>query len=174
MTYSRIYFFLLVMLMGACSPSKKPADVVILGGTIYTVNEKQPTVEAVVVKGGKIEFTGTEKEAREWIGDSTRVIDLKGKTMTPGFIEGHGHLLGVGYNELDLDLMGVTSFEEIVEKVRIAASRAKPGQWIEGRGWHQDKWSKNPDKLVRGFPVHDELSKVAPNNPVFLEHASGH
>src|SRR5687768_12602475 len=162
MTYSRIYFFLLVMLMGACSPSKKPADVVILGGTIYTVNEKQPTVEAVVVSGGKIEFAGTEKEAREWVGDSTQVIDLQGKVMTPGFIEGHGHLMGVGFNELDLDLMNVSSFEEIVEQVRIAASQAKPGQWILGRGWHQDKWTSKPGDMVKGYPSHAQLSKVSP------------
>lgn len=173
-TVQAIFLLSIVSLVFSCSTGKEPADMVIYGGTIYTVNDQQPTVEAVVVRGGKIEYTGTEEEAREWIGDSTRVIDLQGKTMTPGFIEGHGHLMGVGYNELDIDLMGASSFEEIVEKVRIAASQAKPGQWIEGRGWHQDKWIRKPDKVVRGFPVHDELSKAAPNNPVFLEHASGH
>jgi predicted amidohydrolase YtcJ len=169
-----ILLLFIVGLLSSCNTGKQPADMVILGGTIYTVNEKQPTVEAVVVKNGKIEFTGTEKEAREWIGDSTRVLDLKGKTMTPGFIEGHGHLMGVGFNELDLDLMNVSSFEEIVEKVRVAASKAKPGQWILGRGWHQDKWSSKPGDMVKGYPSHNALSKVAPNNPVFLSHASGH
>ena len=167
-------YLLLVALVLSCSPDKEPADVVILGGKIYTVNEKQPTVEAVVVKNDKIEFAGTEKEAREWIGDSTQVIDLKGKTMTPGFIEGHGHLMGVGNNELNLDLMGVKSFEEIVEKVRVAVSLAKPGQWILGRGWHQDKWDTKPNDMVKGFPSHHLLSKVSPDNPVFLSHASGH
>jgi predicted amidohydrolase YtcJ len=158
----------------SCSPDKEPADVVILGGKIYTVNEKQPTVEAVVVKNDKIEFAGTEKEAREWVGDSTKIIDLKGKTMTPGFIEGHGHLMGVGDNELNLDLMGVKSFEELVEKVKVAVSNAKPGQWILGRGWHQDKWDTKPNDMVKGFPSHQLLSKISPNNPVFLSHASGH
>jgi len=138
----------------SCNSGKAPADVVILGGTIYTVNDKQPTVEAVVIIGDKIEFSGSEKEAREWIGGSTRVIDLQGKTMTPGFIEGHGHLMGVGYNELDLDLLNAASFEEIVESVRIAVSKAKPGQWILGRGWHQDKWSSKPSDMVKGFPSH--------------------
>jgi predicted amidohydrolase YtcJ len=164
----------LIVFVLSCSPDKEPADVVILGGKIYTVNEKQPTVEAVVVKNDKIEFAGTEKEAREWVGDSTKVIDLKGKTMTPGFIEGHGHLMGVGYNELDLDLMGVKSFEELVEKVKVAVSNAKPGQWILGRGWHQDKWDTKPNDMVKGFPSHHLLSKVSPDNPVFLSHASGH
>ena len=168
------YFLVFLVLIFSCSPGKKKADVVILGGTIYTVNDKQPTVEAVVVKGDKIEFAGSEKEAREWIGDSTKVIDLQGKTMTPGFIEGHGHFMGVGFNELDLDLSGVANFDEIVEKVRIAASQAEPGQWILGRGWHQDKWDKKPSDMVKGFPSHTALSKVSPNNPVFLSHASGH
>lgn len=158
----------------SCNSRKAPADMVILGGTIYTVNEKQPTVEAVVIVGDKIEFAGMAKEAREWIGESTQVIDLQGRTMTPGFIEGHGHLMGVGYNELDLDLMNTTSFEEIVERVRVAAGKAKPGQWILGRGWHQDKWSSAPSDMVKGFPSHTLLSKASPDNPVFLSHASGH
>ena len=169
-----ILFLVVVTLFFSCKPGKEPADVVILGGTVYTVNDKQPTVEAVVVKDDKIEFAGTEKEAREWIGDSTQVIDLKGKTMTPGFIEGHGHLMGVGYNELDIDLMNVKSFEDIIEKVREAVNNAKPGQWILGRGWHQDKWDTKPNDMVKGFPSHHLLSKVSPDNPVFLSHASGH
>lgn len=169
-----IFFLSIVAIVFSCSPGKEPADMVIHGGIIYTVNDQQPTVEAVVVKGGKIEFAGTEKEAREWIGDSTRVIDLKGKTMTPGFIEGHGHFFGVGYFELDLDLTKAKSYDEIVAMVRDAADKAQPGQWILGRGWHQDKWESKPAKTVKGFQVHDELSKVSPNNPVMLEHASGH
>ncbi|HEY3430110.1 MAG TPA: amidohydrolase, partial [Cyclobacteriaceae bacterium] len=169
-----LFALLAFTVLYSCKPAKDPADVVILGGTIYTVNEKQPTAEAVVVRGNKIEFVGAETEARAWIGDSTQVIDLKGKIMTPGFIEGHGHLMGVGFNELDLDLSGIKNFDELVDKVRIAVSTAKPGQWILGRGWHQDKWDATPDDMVKGFPSHQALSKVSANNPVFLSHASGH
>ncbi len=167
--------FLSIMIVGfSCNSGKESADMVILGGTIYTVNDKQPTVEAVVVRDEVIEFAGTEKEAREWIGDSTQVIDLQGKTMTPGFIEGHGHFFGVGYFELDLDLTKVKSYDEIVTMVRDAAGKAQPGQWILGRGWHQDKWESKPEKMVKGFQVHDKLNEVSPDNPVMLEHASGH
>ena len=123
---------------------------------------------------GKIEFAGSEKEAREYIGDKTEVIDLGGKTMTPGFIEGHGHIMGVGYNELNLDLASVKNYNELVERVREAASKAKPGQWILGRGWHQEKWDQKPEKIVKGFQTHKLLSEASPNNPVFLRHASGH
>jgi predicted amidohydrolase YtcJ len=157
-----------------CHTDKTAGDLIISGGTIYTLNEKEPTVEAVVVKDGKILFAGEESEARNYINDSTRRIDLKHKTMTPGFIEGHGHIMGVGYNELNLDLMSVKSYEELVAKVSEAVARAKPGQWIVGRGWHQDKWDKKPDTMVKGFQTHHLLSEVSPNNPVFLRHASGH
>ena len=170
----KIVLFVLVFCILICCDRKQSADMVILGGKIYTASDKAPTVEAIAVRGNKIVFTGAEKEARGLIGDQTTVIDLEGKTLTPGFIEGHGHIMGVGYNELNLDLMNVKSFDEIVEAVRKAASQAQPGQWIIGRGWHQDKWETKPDKMVKGFPLHQKLSEASPNNPVFLRHASGH
>ena len=157
----------------SCS-GRKPADLVITGGTIYTMDTSQRVVEAVVVNADTIVFAGSAQAAREWIGEETKVIDLQGKTMIPGFIEGHGHFMGVGYNELDLDLSGVKSFEEIVERIKIAASKAKPGEWILGRGWHQDKWDTRPADMVKGYPSHAQLSAVSPDNPVFLSHASGH
>ncbi|WKZ58341.1 MAG: amidohydrolase [Cyclobacteriaceae bacterium] len=171
---SALFFFGVFSFFISCGPSVQPADKVILGGTIYTVDETQPTVEAVVINGNIIEFAGKETEARKYIGEKTEVIDLEGKTMTPGFIEGHGHFMGVGYNELNLDLMYVTSYEELVAKVKEAVDKAQPGQWILGRGWHQDKWDTKPDKMIKGFQTHHLLSEVSPNNPVFLRHASGH
>ncbi|HEY5825636.1 MAG TPA: amidohydrolase family protein, partial [Cyclobacteriaceae bacterium] len=174
MKFRLVYFLFVICFLTNCSSKKQPADTVILGGKIYTANDLQPEVEAVVVRGEKIEFAGSEKEAREWVGEKTNVIDLKGKTMTPGFIESHGHIMGLGYNELNLDLMDVKSFEEIVEKVKEAVSKSEPGQWIVGRGWHQDKWDAKPPRMIKGFPVHQMLSAVSPDNPVFLRHASGH
>lgn len=165
---------LILIGLSACTERKQPADMVILGGKIYTSNDQNAIVEAVVVRNNKIEFAGVENEARTYLGDGTEVIDLQGKIMTPGFIEGHGHLMGVGYNELQLDLLNIKSYEEMVEKVKEAVSKAQPGQWILGRGWHQDKWDSKPDKMVRGFQTHELLSKVSPDNPVLLEHASGH
>jgi predicted amidohydrolase YtcJ len=107
-------------------------------------------------------------------GPNTQIINLKGKTLTPGLIEGHGHIMGLGYNEMNLDLMGTKNFDEIVSMVKSAAAKAAPGEWIVGRGWHQDKWDVMPSKMVKGFPTHDLLSAAAPNNPVVLSHASGH
>jgi len=166
--------FLLTIYLTGCSEKKTPADLIIRGGTIYTVEEGNPVVEAVAVSGDKIVFAGDLKDVSKYEGENTRIIDLQGKTMTPGFIEGHGHFMGLGYNELNLDLMSVTSYEELVEKVKEAVAKAQPGQWIVGRGWHQDKWTTKPEIMFKGFQTHQLLSSVSPNNPVFLRHASGH
>jgi predicted amidohydrolase YtcJ len=176
MKYIKIIQITLVafVLLMACNREKVTADMIILGGTIYTMDDRQPVVEAVAVQGDKIVFAGSEAEARKLATDNTQIIDLEGKTMTPGLIEGHGHFMGVGFNELNLDLMYVTSYEELVEKVKEAVSRATPGQWILGRGWHQDKWDTKPEVMVKGFQTHHLLSEASPDNPVFLSHASGH
>jgi predicted amidohydrolase YtcJ len=168
--------FLLIVSFGLiqCSEKKTPADLIIKGGTIYTVETDNTTVEAVAVKGDTIVYAGDLAGLSKYEGEQTKVIDLAGKTMTPGFIEGHGHFMGLGYNELNLDLMNITSYEEMVEKVKEAVAKAQPGQWIVGRGWHQDKWTTKPEKLIKGFQTHQLLSEVSPNNPVFLRHASGH
>jgi predicted amidohydrolase YtcJ len=165
--------FLLVLLLASCAKQEK-ATLIIQGGKIYTVDVENSVVEAVAVKGEKILVTGTTSELEKYKDDKTQVIDLGGRVMTPGFIEGHGHIMGVGYNELNLDLLDVKSYDEMVERVREAAAKAQPGQWILGRGWHQDKWDTKPEKMIKGFQTHDLLSKASPDNPVFLRHASGH
>ncbi len=150
------------------------ADQVFINGIVYTVDESNLKSEAVAVKDGLILAVGTTEEIQAFIGKETEIIDLAGKTMTPGFIESHGHLMGIGYNKLDIDLMYVQTYDELIEKVAEAAANAESGEWITGRGWHQDKWIKMPDNTVKGFQTHVELSAVTPDNPVFLAHASGH
>ena len=169
----RNLFFLLVLVLAACQVRRDPAPLVIRGGTIYTMDEDSPMVEGVAVRGDTIVFAGSEDDLRRYIGKDTRIIDLKGNTMTPGFIESHGHLMETGYKELNLDLSGVSTYAQVIRKVQEAVDRAAPGQWIVGRGWHQDKW-KDSFPEVNGLPVHDDISKVSPDNPVFLKHASGH
>jgi predicted amidohydrolase YtcJ len=168
------YTSLLLFFLLNCSPKKTPADLIIKGGKIYTMNEQQPSVEAVAVIADKIVYTGDTKGLEKFEGEKTQVIDLQGKTMTPGFIEGHGHFMGLGYNEMNLDLMNVKNYDEILEKVKEAVAKAQPGQWILGRGWHQEKWDKKPAKMIKGFQTHESLSSISPNNPVYLRHASGH
>jgi hypothetical protein len=151
-----------------------PADLVIWGGKIYTVNSTNHVAEAVAVKGERIIFVGDAADGKKYVGEKTQIIDLQGRILTPGFIEGHGHIMGVGYNEMELDLSHIRSYDEMIQKVQEAVTKSSPGEWILGRGWHQDKWDVKPDVVVKGFPVHKKLSEVSPNNPVFLRHASGH
>ncbi len=163
-------------LVAGCSsqPQVEPASLVLRNGNIVTVEASQPKVQALAVREDRIVALGTNEEIQPYVGPETNVIDLAGQTAVPGFIESHGHFMGLGQSRMVLDLMDVKSFDEIVQLVAEAVKTAKPGQWIQGRGWHQEKWTSVPSPNVEGFPVHDALSKVSPDNPVILEHASGH
>jgi len=164
-----------LLFFSSCSDiNKESATMIIHGGTIYTVDSNQATVEAVAFKDNIILFAGSLKEAESFKNEQTELLDLKGKTMTPGLIEGHGHFMGMGYNELRLDLMNTNSYQEIVDAVAERVKTAKPGEWITGRGWHQSKWDSLPEYTVKGFQTHHRLSEVSPDNPVYLGHASGH
>jgi len=167
--------FLLIILsfLFSCT-DEQTADLVISNGKIYTVDQKNTVVEAVAVKDGKILETGSTNEINSYIGEETTTIDLNGRLMTPGLIEGHGHFMGMGYSLMSLNLMGTSSYQEVVEKVREAVAEAEPGEWILGRGWHQSKWGNTAEVEVKGFPTHHMLSEVSPDNPVVLRHASGH
>ena len=163
------------LLITACKGTvQESATLLIFGGNIYTVDDTRPMVEAVAVKDNTILFAGSLAEAEQYKNDQTQLLDLNGKTMTPGLIEGHGHFMGLGYNELNLDLNNTTSYQEIVDAVAERVKTAEPGEWITGRGWHQSKWTEMPSETVNGFQTHDLLSAVSPDNPVYLGHASGH
>jgi hypothetical protein len=153
---------------------KAPADLVLKNGRIVTVDPQRPEAEALAVVGNKIAAVGNNAEVEAYVGTSTKVIDLAGKLAIPGFIEGHGHFASLGRAKKVLDLTKAKNWDEIVSMVAEAAKQAKPGVWIFGRGWHQEKWDKAPNNSVDGVPTHDELSKASPNHPVYLTHASGH
>ena len=154
--------------------SVRPADLVLRGGTIVTVDAAKPEAQAIAVNGDTIAFVGSNQEIRRYIGPSTRVIELNGALATPGFIDAHVHFTGVGDAAKNLKLSTAASWNDIVRMVGDAAKRAKPGEWILGRGWHQEKWTEVPSPNVEGFPLHEALSRVSPDNPVWLTHASGH
>jgi predicted amidohydrolase YtcJ len=158
----------------AYQPQADPADLVLTNGKIVTMERSAPQAQAIAVRGGRIVAVGDDAAVRARIGPATQVIDLERRLVVPGFIESHGHFTGVGEAELQLKLMPAQSWDDIVAMVANAAKQAKPGQWIRGRGWHQEKWTKKPEPSVEGFPTHHELSAVSPDNPVYLTHASGH
>jgi predicted amidohydrolase YtcJ len=168
----------LVTLAGAPILSRQPAspgpaDLVLRNGRIVTL-EAAGDVRGLAARGDRIVAVGSDADVAPLIGPATRVIDLGGRLAIPGFIEGHAHFTGIGEAKLNLDLMSAASWGDIVAMVADAAERAKPGEWILGRGWHQEKWTRRPDPHVEGFPTHDALSRVSPDNPVLLTHASGH
>jgi predicted amidohydrolase YtcJ len=149
-------------------PQVESADLVFKNGNIYTVNERQPRAQAIAVKGGRILYVGTNAGVKKYEAKGTRVVDLKGRTVVPGMTDSHYHLYGVGLREMTLNLEGTTSLEDFLSKVKARVDRAKPGEWITGRGWIETFW-KPPV-----FPTRQDLDRVAPNNPIFLDRADGH
>ncbi len=178
---------MLMIIIGACGDGAKldssdnksnkmakQADLVLLGGDIATVDPDYGNVSAMAVNDYKITAVGSDEDITEYIGDKTRVIELNGRFVMPGFIEGHGHFMSLGRSKQILDLNDVGDWSEIVRKVAVAVDKSKPGEWIFGRGWHQDKWQSVPADAVDGVPINETLNKISPDNPVILGHASGH
>jgi predicted amidohydrolase YtcJ len=152
----------------------QPADLVLRYGKIVTMESSTPEVEALAARGGKVVALGTNQQIQSFVGPDTKIVNLRGRLAIPGFIEGHGHFMALGASKMSLNLRDVKNWDQIVAMVAAAAREAKPGTWIIGHGWHQAKWDPPPSPSVQGFPLHDGLSKVSPNNPVWLTHASGH
>ena len=169
-----VYLSMTVVLSLGCGPGLEPADLVLRNGKIVTVDDTNPVAQALAVRGNEIVAVGTNDEVDAYRSEMTTVIDLDGQLAIPGFIEGHGHFLGVGNAQMQLRLMDSQNWEEVVSVVAAAVEQAQPGQLIRGRGWHQEKWDPLPEPNVEGFPLHDRLSEVSPDNPVLLTHASGH
>lgn len=166
-----------VICLASCggAPSEGPtADLVLLNGNVLTVDAETPRAEAIAVQGDRILAVGDNDEIARYVTDQTRVVDLVGQTAIPGFIEGHGHYTSFGGSLLTLDFRYSQSFADIVSMVADAAATTPPGEWVIGRGWHQDKWQTREDVLVEGLPVHDSLSAATPDHPVMLIHTSGH
>ncbi len=164
----------LAVLTGCDAGSGDAADLVLRNGNIVTVDDTNPEAQALAAKDGRIVALGSDADIEEYIGSDTEVIDLEGMTAIPGLIEGHGHFMGVGNANLQLNLMDVANWDEIVAMVEEEVAQAEPGELIRGRGWHQEKWDKMPEPNVDGLPFHHSLSAVSPDNPVVLQHASGH
>lgn len=159
------YFALAAVAPGALQAQ---ADLVLTNGRIYTVDNARPVVTAMAVRDGRVTFIGSDVEARALIRSSTRVVDLKGSAVYPGFTDAHAHLLGLGTMLQRVNLAGSTSYDEVISRVKSFVRDVKPGQWIEGRGWDQNRWA------VKEFPTHDALTRAFPNNPVVLERVDGH
>jgi len=167
----KLFLFIASVLLLTFIPAQQralTADIVFKNGNIYTANDRAPQAEAIAVKGDRIVFAGTNAAAQKFIGKTTRVVDLAGKTVLPGFTDSHQHLSGVGLREMTLNLEGTTSLDDFLAKVKARVDQAKPGEWVTGRGWIETHWQPPV------FPTRWDLDKVSPNNPVILGRADGH
>lgn len=172
-SYKGIFFLSLLLVLGGCSTNQSP-DTIIINSNTWTVDKEKPTAEAFAIKDGKIIAIGSSDEIEKLKSESTSVIDAKGAFVMPGWIEGHGHFSGLGKSLQNLNFLKSKNWDDVIAQVKAKAETLEPGEWIEGRGWHQEKWDTTPENDVHGYPVHDRLSEVSPDNPVILYHASGH
>jgi predicted amidohydrolase YtcJ len=145
------------------------ADLVVLNGDIYTGDPDRPRVEALAVHDGIVVALGDSRSITErHRGPETEVLDLQGKAAIPGLIDAHAHLENLGTFLRTVDLVGTRSPDEVAERVHAATSNRPPGEWILGRGWDQNDWSR------KEFPEADILDRAAPDHPVYLERVDGH
>ena len=164
---------ILLLALSCAAPGEAPAELILRGGRIVTMDAASGTVAALAVRDGVVLAIGTNAEIDALRGPDTHVIELEGRTATPGLTEGHGHFTGIGRSLMNIDLRHARSWQQVVETVGAAAAKREPGDWILGWGWHQEKWDAAPASTVEGYPVHDGLSAATPDNPVLLKHAAG-
>lgn len=147
---------------------QRPADLIVTNARIYTADQARPRASAMAIRDGRIVFVGNARGAATLAGPRTERLDLGGKTVIPGMVDAHAHLLGLGRALHHVDLVGTTSYEEVVARAAERARTAQPGEWIQGRGWDQNDWADTR------FPTHDALSRAIPDNPVYLTRIDGH
>ena len=166
-----IFFFAFLC---SCKKESIYADVIFINGNFYTVDSLKPSASVLAVSNHRIIGLGDNNIIDEFKNADTKIIDLENSFVMPGFIEGHGHFGGFGEGLQNLNFLHSKSWDDVIKLVEEKVKTAKPGEWIVGRGWHQEKWDEIPLNNVLGYPFHDELSAISPNNPVLLRHASGH
>ena len=165
----RSFLATLILLAPSLAQTQRaPADLIVTNARIYTVDPSRPFVEAMVVANGRVVFTGPVRAAMTYRGSSTRVLDAEGQTIIPGMIDAHVHLLGLGTALRTVDLVGTTSYDQIIQRVAARAKEVPASTWITGRGWDQNDWGDTR------FPSHDALSRAIPNHPVYLTRIDGH
>ncbi|WP_437998125.1 amidohydrolase [Sorangium sp. So ce185] len=145
-----------------------PADLVITAGVVRTMDPRSPLAEAVAVRGERIVFVGSAADARAFVGPATRVVELPGRAVVPGLVDGHAHLYGLGVALETPSVRGARSAEAAAAVVAEAAKARPRGEWITGRGWDQNLWPG------AAFPTHAPLDAAAPEHPVALRRVDGH
>lgn len=143
------------------------ADTLYFNAHVYAMDAAGNRAEAIAVRGERILGIGTTEELRERF-TVKESVDLEGKTVLPGFIDAHAHLLSLGFSRMTLDLVGISSEAHVAALVKEQVDRVSPDQWVRGRGWDQNLW---PSKR---FPTYEVLDRVSGDHPVYLERIDGH
>lgn len=145
------------------------ADLILVNGHIVTVDPRDTVVEAVAIRGGRILAVGSNAEIRARATNATQVIDLHGRTATPGLIDSHAHIAEGGVDKLySVDLSDASNITAVRRRIAARAATLKPGEWLVGRGWDEGKL------IEHRYIVARDLDDIAPANPVWLEHTTGH
>ena len=165
----RLLPVLLLIAAAAGCQSAPPADLVLHGGTVVTLDPDGPDdATAVAVMDGRIVLVGADDAALALAGDGTRTVDLAGAVVVPGFCDSHAHLYGLGKALDQIDLAGTASAEECMALVAEAAAAAPVGAWLEGRGWDQNDWPGGR------WPTREQLDAVTRGLPCLLRRVDGH
>src|SRR5687768_8428755 len=157
-----------LLLPAPAFPQAATADLVVINSRIYTVDDARPVADAMAIRGGRVQFVGSERGALTLRGPQTRVWDAGGATIIPGIADAHVHLLNLGMALRTVNLVGARSYEEVIERIAAKSRELPPGTWITGRGWDQNDW---PDTRL---PSHEALSRAVPNHPVAVVRVDGH
>ena len=160
---------LVAVIASALARAQTSADLILVNGTVITVDAADSIAQGVAVSGGKIVAVGASRDMRALANGRTQVIDLHGRTVTPGLIDTHVHFSETAdLFSINLSDVAITKIDDVVKRVAERVATAKGGEWIRGSGWDEGKLAE------RRYVLASDLDRVAPNNPVWLEHTTGH
>lgn len=160
-----LFYFLITLLFASCN-SKEEVDLIVFNANVYTVDANFSKATSIAVKDGKIVAVADIEDINQKY-KAKKELDVEGKTIVPGLIDAHCHFYGLGLTQQVVDLVGTSSFDEIVDKV-VAFQKENPTNFIQGRGWDQNDWE------VKEFPTKDKLDELFPDTPIALERVDGH
>lgn len=156
-----------LLLAGCARVPEEPADLVLVDGVVWTGDPALPRAEALAVRGGRIFAVGSNDEVRALVGPATRVVELRGRMVVPGFIDAHTHFIDGGFQLSSVDLRDADTPDEFVRRIAEFARRLGPGQWITGGNWDHERWGGE-------LPRREWIDSVTRENPAFVQRLDGH